>query len=243
MRRNSGAIMEDKSQSGVIGSILIVEDEPDLANMLLFNLEREGFQCQIAASGDEAIGTIDEQHPELVILDRMLPGLSGDEVLMHIKRRPETAGIPVIMVTAKGMEEDQIDGLSLGADDYITKPFSMKVLLARIEALSRRVDKKAEDSVLQLGPVQLDSDFHKVMVEGAMIELTATEFRLLQALMSSSGRVLDRQRLMQRVCGVGAVVSDRTIDVHVTALRKKLGPASAWLQTVRGVGYAFRVPE
>lgn len=224
-------------------TVLVVEDEADLAELLRYNLEREGYACRCVSSGDAALAAIAESRPDLVLLDRMLPGRSGDEVVARIKRDPATAGIRVIVLTAKVDEADQLVGFALGADDYVTKPFSMKVLLARTAVLLRRSERtRREAEVLAVGPVALNSERHEVNVDGAPVRLTATQFRLLNVLMAAEGRVLDRSRLIEATLGPVTVVTDRTIDVHITALRRKLGEAAAWIQTVRGVGYTFRQP-
>jgi len=222
-------------------SILVVEDETDLAELVRHNMEREGYACRVVSNGGSALAEAVAHPPDLILLDRMLPGMSGDEFIAHLKRDNRVASIPVIMLTAKAEEADQLVGLSLGADDYITKPFSMKLLLARVAAMFRRVEiASTEREVLTKGPVCLDSSRHEVTVAGAQVQLTATEFRLLRTLMAANGRVLSRGHLIETVMGVGVAVTDRTVDVHVTALRKKLGKAARWLQTIRGVGYAFR---
>ena len=225
------------------GSILVVEDEMDLADMVRINLEREGYTCRVVGAGDEALRQIRHDRPDLVLLDRMLPGLSGDEVVAMLKRDPGTASIPVIVITAKAEESDELVGFALGADDYVTKPFSIKVLLARIAAMMRRLDTVDVDpDTIAAGPIRLTPSRHEVTVGGTAVTLTATEFRLLHTMMSAGGRVLSRSQLLDKVFGSDVVVTDRTIDVHITALRKKLGEASGWVQTVRGVGYTFRRP-
>ncbi|GJM24064.1 MAG: DNA-binding response regulator [Phycisphaerae bacterium] len=225
-------------------SILVVEDEVDLARMLQFNLERDGYGCTVANSGDKALQHIKENPPNLVLLDRMLPGLTGDDVIMALRREPKTAHIPVIMLTAKAEEDDQLVGFAFGADDYVTKPFSMKVLLARVAAVVRRPKKPSEeDTVIKAGPVVLNVTRYEVAIRGQSISPTATEFRILAALLRGKGRVFSRSQLLNQAFGENVIVTDRTIDVHVTALRKKLGNAANWLQTVRGVGYTFREPS
>lgn len=222
-------------------SVLIVEDEADLAELIRHNLEHEGYTCRMVSNGGSALAEAVAHPPDLILLDRMLPGMSGDEFITHLKRDNRVASIPVIMLTAKAEEADQLVGLSLGADDYITKPFSMKLLLARVAAMFRRVEIASTDQeVVTRGPVSLDSSRHEVTVAGSQVALTATEFRLLRTLMAANGRVLTRARLIETTMGVGVAVTDRTIDVHVASLRKKLGKAARWLQTIRGVGYAFR---
>jgi|CXWL01.1.fsa_nt_gi two-component system phosphate regulon response regulator PhoB len=226
-------------------SILVVEDETDLAEMVRYNLEREGFACRWAADGVAAIEEVRRQRPDLVILDRMLPRKSGDDVATTILREPATSSIPIIMLTAKAEEADQLVGFALGAVDYITKPFSMKVLVARVRSALRRIESaQAAKEVLQAGPITLDSERFEVTVGGDSIPVTATEFRILKTLMQGEGRVLDRTQLIDIVLGTAVAVTDRTIDVHIAGLRKKLGEnAAAWVQTIRGVGYTFRDPN
>ncbi len=225
-------------------TILIVEDEADLAELLRLNLEREGYSCRVAGAGDEALAEARRHAPSLVLLDRMLPGLSGDEVAAILRRDPATANIPVIMLTAKVEESDELVGFALGADDYVTKPFSMKVLLARVRSIFRRTMLMETDlDTLRTGPFQLTPSRHELTVDGQPVQLTATEFRLLKALMVARGRVRNRDQLIDTAFGVGVAITDRTVDVHVTALRKKLGASAGWIQTVRGVGYTFREPQ
>ena len=225
-------------------SILIVEDEADLAELVRYNLDREGYDCRCVADGRAALVEARRRNPDLILLDRMLPGLSGDEVIAQLKREPKTAAIPTIMLTAKGDESDALVGFALGADDYVTKPFSMKLLLARIAAVLRRSEgPDLEEQVLTAGGVCLDVSRHEVTAGEQVVPVTAMEFRILQSLMAGKGRVLSRAQLIEAATGSGVVVSDRTIDVHIVALRKKLGDAGRWVQTVRGIGYAFREPE
>lgn len=224
-------------------TILIVEDESDLADLLKYNLEREGYGCRVVHDGNTAIAEIRRNPPNLVVLDRMLPGLSGDEVVAQIRRDSRISGTSVLMLTAKAEEADELVGFALGADDYIPKPFSMKLLIARIGALLRRADGASLDQeILAAGPIRLDSSRYEVTVDDEPVNLTTMEFRVLKALMAAGGRVLSRGDLIDRVLGPAVAVTDRTIDVHITALRKKLGPAAVWIQTIRGVGYAFRQP-
>jgi len=225
-------------------TILVVEDEGDAAELLRYSLEKDGYDVRRAPDGHTALVEARRNMPDLILLDRMLPGVPGDEVAAQLKRDPRTARIPIIMLTAKADETDELVGFALGADDYITKPFSMKLLLARIVAVFRRADATDEEpEVVSDGPVMLDRGRHQVTVEGEVALLTATEFRLLAVLMSARGRVLDRAQLVERVMGSDVAVTDRTIDVHITALRKKLKSGAAWIQTIRGVGYTFRSPE
>lgn len=226
-------------------SILVVEDEADLAEMVRYNLEREGFACRWAADGVAAIEEVRRQRPDLVILDRMLPRKSGDEVANAILRDRETADVPIIMLTAKAEETDQLVGFAMGAVDYVTKPFSMKVLVARVRAALHKGKGAASDKdVLEAGPIVLNNERFEVTVSGEAVPVTATEFRILKTLMQGEGRVLDRTQLIDSVLGTTVAVTDRTIDVHIAGLRKKLGEnAAAWVQTIRGVGYTFRDPS
>lgn len=229
--------------SGKSKSVLVVEDEADLAEVVCYHLEKEGYACRKFNDGGAVLSEVRRSAPDLILLDRMLPRTPGDEVAVRLKRDPRTAHIPIIMLTAKAEETDQLVGFALGADDYISKPFSMKLLLARIAAVLRRREAAEQDGeTLSSGPIVLDRSRHEVTVEGTAVQLTATEFRVLAALMQARGRVLDRNQLIDSVLGSGVAVTNRTIDVHIAALRRKLGPAAGWIQTVRGVGYTFREP-
>jgi len=222
-------------------TILIAEDEADLVELLRYNLEREGYQCRCVADGESAVAEARRNPPDALILDRMLPRLSGDEVIAKLRRDPRTAELPIIMLTAKAEESDELVGFALGADDYVTKPFSMKLLIARVGAILRRTSSELPASdVFTVGPLTLDRSRRELTVEGIGVTLTTTEFGILWELMAARERVLSRDQLIDSVLGTGAIVTDRTIDVHVAALRKKLGNASSFIQTVRGVGYALR---
>lgn len=221
--------------------VVVVEDESDLSNVLCFHLEREGYRCRRAADGEAALAEIRRSKPDLVVLDRMLPRLSGDEVARRLKRDSATAGVPILMLTAKAEEADELVGFALGADDYVSKPYSISVVLARIDAILRRKQPSENGKpMLSKGPIVLDRARHEVTVDGNAVTLTPTEFRLLAALMTADGRVLDRGQLIDVVLGENVAVTDRTIDVHVGGLRRKLGDAAGHIQTIRGVGYTFR---
>jgi two-component system phosphate regulon response regulator PhoB len=225
-------------------TILVIEDEVDLADLVCYHLEREGYHCRRAEDGERALAEAYRQPPDLIILDRMLPSLPGDEVALRLKRDSRTAAIPIIMLTAKAEDEDELVGFALGADDYIRKPFSVKLVLARVAAVLRR--QRAAGSkreVVAAGPVVLDHGRHEVLADGRPLDLTATEFRILSALMGARGRVLTREQLIDLAIGQGAAVTNRAMDVHIAALRKKLGDSANCIHTVRGVGYAFRLPE
>lgn len=229
--------------------ILIVEDEADLADLLVYNLGRAGHETVVARDGRSGLAKVRELQPDLIVLDVMLPHLSGLEVAREIRTDPRIALTPIIMLTARTAEADQIGGLAAGADDYIAKPFSIKVLLARIDALLRRTKAGAggaaegsgDRDVLSMGGVELDLATHEARAGGTPLKLTLTEFRLLAALMRAGGKTLSRYDLMERVMGPGVMVTARTIDVHVASLRKKLGAAlegaGGMIRTVRGVGY------
>jgi two-component system phosphate regulon response regulator PhoB len=218
--------------------ILVVEDERDLAELVALNLERAGFETAVVHDGREAIASVTRARPDLILLDVMLPELSGTEVAKRLRVDPATTDIPIIMLTAKAEEADEVIGLAAGADDYVTKPFSLRVLLARIDSVLRRSEGDREKpSRLRAGSIEIRTDTHRVIVDGAEVKLTLTEFRLLAALIEGSGTVLTRKDLMRRAIGPGVRVTPRTIDVHVTALRRKLGDAGRMIETVRGVGY------
>ena len=218
--------------------ILIVDDERDLVELLGYNLKKAGYDIVTAFNGRAALEAISQRLPDLVLLDIMLPELSGTEVASRIRSNVQTAGIPIIMLTAKGEEIDQLVGLTVGADDYVCKPFSVKVLLARIEAVLRRTGRQgSQEGTLLLGGLRINMETHEAFVNNESVKLTLTEFRLLAALVHAGGRVLNRQMLMARAMGPGVTVTERTIDVHMTAIRKKLTDCSNLIKTVRGVGY------
>ena len=218
--------------------ILVVDDERDLVELITMNLQRNGYEVISAHDGAMGLELARKSRPDLIILDVMMPGLSGRDVTVALKGDADTAGIPILMLTAKTEETDIIVGLSMGADDYVTKPFSMKVLMARVSAVLRR--KAAVDpaqTLVSAGPIVIDQGKHEVTVEGRPINLTPTEFKLLTAIFAARGRVLSRDQLMDRAMGTDVFVTDRAIDVHVTAVRKKLGEYAWMIHTVRGVGY------
>ncbi len=224
--------------------LLVVDDEKDLLDLLAYNLRKAGHQVDTASTGLKALRAIADRKPDLIILDLMLPELSGTEVAGRVRSNPETAAIPIIMLTAKAEEVDQLVGLTVGADDYVTKPFSVKVLLARVEAVLRRTARPADaGEQMRLGPVLVDMQTHEAFVDDVPVKLTLTEFRLLSSLIAGNGRVLSRPLLMSRAMGPGVTVTERTIDVHITALRKKLGTHAALIRTVRGVGYRATLEE
>jgi len=222
--------------------ILIIEDEPDIRELLQYALEREGFEVTMAADGVAGLALLRKQAPDLLILDLMLPGLDGLEVCRRIKGDPGTRAIPVVMVTAKGDEADVVLGLGLGADDYVPKPFSPKEVIARVRAVLRRVASGAVDETIRVlvhGDLRIDPTRHKVFVGDDEVLLTATEFRILQHLASRPGRVFDRDQILAAAVGPNTVVTDRSVDVHIRAIRKKLGERRDLVETVRGIGYRF----
>ena len=222
-------------------SILVVEDEKDLSDLITYNLQRNGYDILAAADGQAALDLATKEQPDLVLLDLMLAGIDGTEVARRLRADSRTSHIPIVMLTAKGEETDVVVGLTIGADDYVTKPFSMKILLARLATVLRRSEiTPADSNLLKAGPLTIDTSKHAVIVEGQPVRLTLTEFKLLTALVSARGRVLTRDQLMDKAMGSDVFVTDRAIDVHVTAIRKKLGVAHWLIQTVRGVGYKLQ---
>lgn len=218
--------------------VLIVEDEADIANLIQFHLTREGYTPSIASSGRLALDAVEQGKPDLVILDIMLPDLDGLEVCRKLKRDPETRQIPILMVSARGEESDIVVGLELGAEDYVTKPFSPRVLMARVKAVMRRREgESGKEIALGGGSLVIDAARHTVEVDGQPIELTLTQYRLLHFLASRPGFVRTRDQIVSAVRGEGTVLSSRAIDVHVAALRQKLGDRGDLIETVRGVGY------
>ena len=224
-------------------NILVVEDEPDIAEIIQYNLAREGYRVRIVDDGELALDRIVADAPDLVLLDLMLPGLDGLELCRRMKEDPVTRPIPVIMVTAKGEESDVVLGLGMGADDYVAKPFSPRELTARVRAVLRRGKVRGSGDRRErvvVGRVVVDAGRHEVTVDGAPVSLTATEFRLLHVLASHPGRAFSRDQLLSRVIGETVAVTDRNIDVHVRMIRKKLGAQRDLIETVRGVGYRCR---
>ena len=223
--------------------IAVIEDEADILEVVQYNLRREGYLVVASRNGEEGLDRVRKENPDLVLLDLMLPGLDGLEVCKRLQADPVTAAIPVIMVTAKGEESDVVLGLQMGADDYVTKPFSPKELLARVKAVLRRGPlreaRSSGDRVARDG-LMVDSVKHLVTVDGEPITMTATEMRLLHFLATHPGRVFSRDQLLSRAIGDHAVVIDRNIDVHVGAIRRKLGRCRELIETIRGVGYRFR---
>ena len=223
--------------------ILIIEDEQDLAGLVEYNLRAAGFETDTANTGASGLAKARAQPPDLVLLDLMLPDIAGGEVLRMLKLAPELRKTAVIIVSAKGQESDRVQGLELGADDYVVKPFSVRELLLRVKAVLRRGD--VEDgpaAVLSSGDIALDTARHQVRVKGEEVMLTALEFRLLRTLLERSDRVQTREVLLSDVWGIQAEIHTRTVDTHIKRLREKLGPAGDIIETVRGVGYKLSPP-
>lgn len=224
-----------------MAKILIVEDEPDLQQVLEYNLKQAGHEVALTKLGQEAIRLAREQRPDIVLLDLMLPDISGVEVCRALKSGAATKGIRVLMVTARGEEIDRVVGFEIGADDYVVKPFSVRELLLRIQAVLRRghAEPESADSSIEFGRLRIDRGAHRVWVEGQEIELTALEFKLLLTLYERRNRVQTRSALLDDVWGIQADITTRTVDTHVKRLREKLENARDYVETVRGVGYRF----
>ncbi len=222
--------------------ILVVDDEPDILSVLVYHLSREGYRVTTAVNGQGALTTAQAEQPDLIILDLMLPGIDGYEVLQRLRRGERTSSTPVILLTARREEDERVKGFEVGADDYITKPFSARELTLRVEALLRR--SKAEpvsaSRRISVGPVELDREAHRVFSDGVEVDLTRLEYRLLEVLLERRGRVQTRRQLLQAVWDTNAAIETRTVDMHVARLRTKLGGAASLIETVRGIGYRFR---
>ena len=222
--------------------IIVVEDEPDIREIMLYNLRREGYEAEGFESGSEGMEAIRAKQPNLVILDLMLPGMDGLTVCQQVRAEAAIKATPIIIVSAKEEESDVVIGLGLGADDYVPKPFSPRELLARVKAVLRRsqqTDQGDQHERVVIGDLIIDLEKHTVTIDGQLVKLTATEFKLLYQLASHPGRAYTREQLLNRVVGDGVVVVDRNIDVHIRAVRKKIGNYADHIQTVRGVGYRF----
>jgi DNA-binding response OmpR family regulator len=223
--------------------VLIVEDDRSLADVLDYNLRQDGYQTTVALDGQDGLQQAKLKPPDLVVLDLMLPIIDGLEICRRLRADPVTRNILVLMLTAKGEETDQVAGFSVGTDDYVTKPFSVKVLLERVRALLRRKEgNTANDNVLVSQGIMVDRERHRVTSEDEMLDLTPSEFGLLEALIRQPGRVFSRSELIDSALGGDSLVLERTIDVHIRSLRKKLDRRAPLIETVRGVGYRFRDP-
>jgi len=223
--------------------ILIIEDDEDITELLHYNLERERYNVVVTQTGEHGLELAESIHPSLILLDLGLPGIQGLEVCRTLKGSKRTAWIPIVMLTARGEESDVVIGLEMGADDYITKPFKVRELVARVKAVLRRSrqDRKEDvGDIVERGPLCIDSERHEVKLDAELVEFTLTEFRLLRFLASNPGRVLTRQQLLNEITEGSAFIIDRNVDVHIRSIRKKLGSARDFITTIRGVGYKFR---
>jgi len=220
--------------------LFIVEDEPDLRDTLKYNFENEGFKVKAFSNGESFLDVLQKNKPNLVILDLMLPGVSGLDVCRELRSNDNYAGIGVVMLTAKSEEVDRIVGFELGADDYVTKPFSVRELILRVKVLlKKRTDNSANEQILKYGPISMNLEAHEVSVYEQSIILTALEFKLLKHLLKRKGRVQTRDQLLGDVWGYSSEVTTRTVDTHIKRLREKLGKPGELIQTIRGVGYRF----
>ncbi len=222
--------------------ILVVDDEEDILELVRFNLSKEGYQVICAATGEKAVEMARAELPDLMVLDLMLPGMDGLEAAKFLKNNPETQNIPIVMLTAKGEESDVVTGLELGADDYVVKPFSPRILLARVKAVLRRKQTEATDDseVVKIHNLVIHPGRREVRVDGKPLDLTFTEFGVLSYLMRRPGWVFTRSQIVDAVRGTDYYVTDRSVDVQIVGLRKKLGSADKYIETVRGVGYRFK---
>ena len=220
--------------------VFIVEDEPDLRDTLKYNLENEGFSVEAFSNGEDFLSSVDKNKPNLVILDLMLPGVSGLDVCRELRSNDNYDGIGIVMLTAKSEEIDRIVGFELGADDYVTKPFSVRELILRVKVLlKKRTDDGANEQILEFGPILMNLEAHEVSIDGKIVNLTALEFKLLKHLLKRKGRVQTRDQLLGDVWGYSSEVTTRTVDTHIKRLREKLGEPGDLIQTIRGVGYRF----
>lgn len=222
--------------------IMVVEDEADIQELIRYNLAKEGFLVTTCDSGEDALERVIQHVPDLVLLDLMLPGIGGLDVCRAVRRAPQTQSVPIIMLTAKSEEADIVTGLELGADDYVTKPFSPRVLLARVQAVLRRrvATDEPPSTTIRRGEIEIDTARHQVTLAGAPLDLTYTEFSVLELLARRAGIVFTRYQIVDAVKGEDYPVTDRSVDVQIVGLRKKLGDHSKLIETVRGVGYRFR---
>jgi two-component system, OmpR family, alkaline phosphatase synthesis response regulator PhoP len=219
------------------GTVLVIDDERDVVELVRYNLEREGFEVLAALDGKSGLALATKFPPQVIVLDVMMPGIDGLEVCKQLKNDSRTSGIPIIMLTAKAEEMDRVVGLELGADDYVTKPFSPRELVARVKAVLRRASASEIPQNARIGKLSIDVGRHEVSYAGQPVSLTATEFRIIQFLVSRPGRVFNRDEIIDGALDRNEAIFDRTIDVHMTAIRKKLGAGGEMIETVRGFGY------
>jgi DNA-binding response OmpR family regulator len=241
MRRVAPAAPATKEPSMAKGTILVIDDERDLIDLVRYNLEKEGYDVIAATDGQSGLEVATKHAPDLVVLDLMMPGMDGLQFCQRLRSDARTARMPLIMLTAKATEADRIVGLEMGADDYITKPFSPREVVARVKAVLRRIANQQEQpAVVRSGGLQIDLLGHEVTVDGSRVSLTATEFRILHLLVARPGRVFSRDEIITGASTNDAAVFDRTVDVHIMSIRRKLGSAGEQIETVRGFGYKFR---
>ncbi|WP_456382485.1 response regulator [Persephonella sp.] len=219
--------------------VYVVEDDEDINDLLVYNLQKEGFKVQPFLSSVEALKSIHSNRPDIILLDIMLPDIDGLEFCKMVKSNPETEDIPIIMITAKSTEIDKIVGLELGADDYITKPFSIREVVARIKAILRRTRRNRKENSIKVDGLEIFPDRFELRVDGNPVNLTSKEFRILMLLVNNTGKVLSREKILENVWDSELDVYDRTVDVHIKKLRDKLGPYGKKIQTVRGIGYKW----
>lgn len=222
-------------------TVLVVEDEADVVDLLRYNLGKAGFAVQIARDGLEGLEMARKNRPDVVILDLMLPGMEGHAVCKSLKKDPQTESLPIVMLTAKGEPEERVKGLELGADDYVTKPFSPRELVLRVQALLRRLRVSANAHALEIDHFRVDKGNFEIQMDGKRLDLTITEFKLLSTLIERRGRILSRESLLQDVWGYQNAIDTRTVDTHMRRLREKLGAQAQRLETIRGEGYRFNV--
>lgn len=222
--------------------VLIVEDEEDIRELIQYNLSREGYQVTTAGSGEDALSALATAIPQIILLDLMLPGLDGLDVCRELRSRPGTAEVPILIISAKGEEADIVTGLEIGADDYVTKPFSPRELLARVRAVLRRGrhGSTEDGDIVTLHDIRIDKTRHEVTLQGKLLKLTLSEFQILELLARHPDRVFTRNRIIESLRGDDYPVTDRSVDVHIVGLRKKLGPSGRSIETVRGVGYRMK---
>jgi len=226
-------------------TILVVEDEVDILNLIAYNLEKEGYSVLKATTGEDGFKLARDRKPDLVLLDLMLPGVDGLDICKRLKAEGTTSGIPIIMVSARGEESDVVVGLELGADDYVSKPFSPRILLARVRSVLRRAasgKQDLEERIIQSGSIRIDRARHEVRCDDEVVDLSATEFGILEYLAANPGWVFSRNQIIRAVKGEDYPVTERAVDVQILALRKKLGSAGDMIETVRGIGYRFKEP-
>ena len=238
-------------ESAIQPRVLVIEDDPGIAAVVAYQLTRAGYRVETVANGMEGFESLLREIPDLVVLDRMLPGLSGDELLRLVRRDPATRTVPVLVLTAKRERADRIEGLEMGADDYLTKPFSPRELVLRVDAILRRARADGlapvrEGRILRAGELRVNLGSMQVTLADAELQVTPTEFRLLTTLLEKRGRTLSREQLLREAWRADSEaarrINTRTVDMHVRRLRTKLGPVGAWIETVRGFGYRFRIP-